>query len=422
MNRCINPECRAVYTEPLKTFLGEEKCPKCCKNIFPSKDTVLKITPESRALYVQSERLFKEGYLLDKAKGLGFKSKQEAKKLAIEKCLVAGLSLHDPYALLSLAFYYERGYVDEGNDTIRAWKNSLDCNSAICLNTHTDSSFRCATTDDSDKGELFKLDAFEISKLQLKSGVAILRLLEKAPYRFRKEAEGELKGRVASKVLEISKNYPELVTVESNTLVKRALAQDSSKKSATENTYMTARELVRHALDLRNSESKSMMLMAYMTNSEVEKLYDPEILENSRGARQPITELLKEELGIYIYAIPTEGRDVGKQPIRTFSEYLNILSYRNQESQYLFKKEKEYCFSVFAINAKKKISAKGITGKKIKQAFEDNSTELMKELNRKYVHNEYVFTTDDVLWAQKENASSAAEVIEFIIDKIPLIY
>ena len=115
----------------------------------------------------------------------------------------------------------------------------------------------------------------------------------------------------------------------------------------------------------------------------------------------------------------SQGR---KQPIRTFSEYLNILSYRNQESQYLFKKEKEYCFSVFAINAKKKISAKGITGKKIKQAFEDNSTELMKELNRKYVHNEYVFTTDDVLWAQKENASSAAEVIEFIIDKIPLIY
>lgn len=411
MNKCES--CGKQYQQTLTSFLGVEYCPHCHEGILPTKKTILRVTPESRVAYVQAERLFKEGYLLDKASRLGFKDKKDALKKAIEKNKHAGLLLHDPYALNALALLYEQNLVDDINDKTVSWKKALTLYESVALNEELDGSLEMET-----------LEKYEI---QLKACIGLLRLCTNAPQRFQNK-EMRLTGNLAvTKMDRILREYPNLLSAENKMMVKEA---EKTYKSGQDERLVRCVDIdgvTEALLDLikPQSEGKTFMLVTSMTREAFIQLSNHKRKINRNGNEVSfIDDILNKCYNICLYfgAIKDDGRGKELIPIPGKKcRWIQLDNFSSEEGKKILE-QKDIYFTVIGVYMEKmfKLKKKHVSDEQYNTFVEqlDNSG-LLDKLSSISMKNEYRFTTDDMVLTRE---SEHIKIIEKIIDSIPKIH
>ena len=104
-------KCRRSINAPLISFVGKWYCPECGNPLIPGPDATLKITLENYELLSRSDNAYYNGWLPHKNnpnKDNPYK-RQKDLEMALYLCKQAAFD-KNPYALLSLGYYYENGY------------------------------------------------------------------------------------------------------------------------------------------------------------------------------------------------------------------------------------------------------------------------------------------------------------------------
>lgn len=422
MNICAS--CGKQYTQTLTSFLGVECCPHCHKGIFPSKGTILKITPESRAFYVQAERLFKQGYLLNDKERFGFKDKADALERAVERDKQAGLILHDPYALCALALFYENDYVRDTNDKTVSWKKALSLYEAVGLNEQENSSFKFYTHDNEGLATELEMETREKYELQLKSCIGILRLCKNPPTRFQTNETKLIEGAARRKINEIAKYDATLISKEQRLMLKDMKDMDLNVQGAKSVGSVDLDSITDSILDLVSDKSKVFMLVANITKEAFLGLcdYNRKIIIN--GEEVHFENAIKKE-GLLKYAGAIEKNDLHKNTISFLRDkrgFVAINDYNNENGKKLIARDDIY-FTVVVIDMAKMIQASGkkpTNGRldEILNKIEYNNAEILDKLSKRSAYSEYSFTTDDLRLTGEENPIKAIEKIIEIIPKI----
>ncbi len=423
MNKCSS--CGKPYTQALTSFLGVECCPHCKEEMFPSKKTILKITPESRSEYVQAERLFKEGFLLKKFNKFGFKEKADALERTVEKDKHSGLTLHDPYALVSLAFLYENDYVKDTNDKTVSWKKSLSLYEAVGLNTQEGDSFKYYNTDNDKQSEGSMLEKKEKYEIQLKACIGILRLCKNTPPRFRNDETQQIAKNALEKIKKIAISYPDMLSKENKSIIKDVQDNYLSGQDIKGDGLVGIESITDSILDLARDKSKTFMLVANVTREAFRALCDYKRRIVINGEEVHFENAIKKE-GLLKYAGAMEKDDLHKNPITFLNNkrgFVAIDDYNNENGKRLTERSDIY-FTVVVIDMAKMLQAFGKKSTnsrllEILNRIENNNSEILDKLSKRSAYSEYSFTTDDLILAKEENPIKA---IEKIIESIPKIH
>ena len=410
MSKCES--CGKQYKQTLTSFLGVEYCPHCHEGILPTKRTILKVTPESRVAYVQAERLFKEGYLLNKASRFGFKDKGDALERAVENDKQAGLVLHDPYALNALALFYEHNCVDDTNDKTVSWKKALTLFESVGLNEELEGSLEMET-----------LEKYEI---QLKACIGLLRLCKNAPQRFQNEETLFIGNAAVTKIGRMLREYPDLLSREHRKLVEEAgetyrRGQDARLVECVDIDGVTEAllDLIKH-----QSEGKTFMLVSSMTREAFIQLSDHTRTITRNGNKVSFVESVLAQcnnMRLYFGAFKDDGR--GKELIPIDGKrrrWLPLDEFTGAGKTIL--EQKDIYFTAIGVYMEKmfKLKKKPVSEEQYENFDEElENSGLLDKLSNVSLKNEYRFTTDDLLLTREDNY---IEAIEKIIDSIPKIH
>ncbi|MBQ7761600.1 MAG: hypothetical protein IJ400_06050 [Clostridia bacterium] len=424
MNNCSS--CGKPYSQTLTSFLGVECCPHCHKGTFPSKNTILKITPESRSFYAQAERLFKEGYLLEGFARFGFKKKEEALERAVEKNKHAGLILHDPYALNLHALFYENGYVKDTNDKTVSWKKALTLYETVGLNEEKDNSFKCYSSDNERLSTVSQMETREKYEIQHKACIGILRLLKNTPHRFKNDETISIVKGALKKLDEISSSYPKMISKVEKSLIEST--KDTYNNDAPKKPNIIGLEKITDLiLDIVADKSKFFMLVANVTKEAFCDLCDYKRKIVRKGEEIHFGNAIKKE-GLLIYAGAMEKDDIHKNPITFLNNkrgFVAMSDYNNEHGKELTERtDIDIYFTIIAIDMAKMLKA---CGKKsinrelddILKQIENNNSKILDSLSKSSAYSEYSFTTDDLILAKEKDPIKA---IEKIIERISEIH
>lgn len=132
--KCRQKKCEYEFSMPLIFIDGDWCCPKCGNSVFPDKKTQLQVTDDNYSALFMSDKLFYDEWLPHKDPSTdSMSSRSKSLSRAIELCKNAAFA-NNPYALLDLGFYYERGYDDSIGGQMRFRAAEL-CYSAVAENS-----------------------------------------------------------------------------------------------------------------------------------------------------------------------------------------------------------------------------------------------------------------------------------------------
>lgn len=391
MDKCSN--CGKEYLSTLISFLGAECCPHCKEEIFPNKGTNLKITPESRTLYVQAERLFKEGYLVNEYKRFNLKKREDTLERASKKCIQAGVNLHDPYALNLLAYLYENNYVD--NQTSRpSWEFAMECYVTVCFNENYETS---GVVIHYDEESTKRLSAREVNDLRFDAGIGIIRLMRNVPQgvnfkKFNWARERAISVCQGLAVTEAKKSILESLNCEA----------PEYKDIFDAPLYKSADEISRILVEY-TEKNKLLMYLAHMTKEEFNKLREMDL---GRGLRN----LLGYKKYMYVAIAPTHKREL-KSSFRTLTDDL-LKKIENQEADGI---------AMLLINTNRRIGVKGVKTSDLSRVLvqtDQNDQMLIRQWVRSERYNKYKITIDDIeICAPTDAKNMSAETLATAILK-----
>lgn len=391
MDKCSN--CGKEYLSTLISFLGAECCPHCKEEIFPNKGTNLKITPESRTLYVQAERLFKEGYLVNEYKRFNLKKREDTLERASKKCIQAGVNLHDPYALNLLAYLYENNYVD--NQTSRpSWEFAMECYVTVCFNENYETS---GVVIHYDEESTKRLSAREVNDLRFDAGIGIIRLMRNVPQgvnfkKFNWARERAISVCQGLAVTEAKKSILDSLNCEA----------PEYKDIFDAPLYKSADEISRILVEY-TEKNKLLMYLAHMTKEEFNKLREMDL---GRGLRN----LLGYKRYMYVAIAPTHQREL-KSSFRTLTDDL-LKKIENQEADGI---------AMLLINTTRRIGVKGVKASDLSRVLvqtDQNDQMLIRQWVRSERYNKYKITIDDIeICAPTDAKNMSAETLATAILK-----
>lgn len=391
MDKCSS--CGKEYLSTLISFLGAECCPHCKEEIFPNKGTNLKITPESRTLYVQAERLFKEGYLVNEYKRFNLKKREDTLERASKKCIQAGVNLHDPYALNLLAYLYENNYVD--NQTSRpSWEFAMECYVTVCFNENYETS---GVVIHYDEESTKRLSAREVNDLRFDAGIGIIRLMRNVPQgvnfkKFNWARERAISVCQGLAVTEAKKSILDSLNCEA----------PEYKDIFDAPLYKSADEISRILVEY-TEKNKLLMYLAHMTKEEFNKLREMDL---GRGLRN----LLGYKKYMYVAIAPTRQREL-KSSFRTLTE--DLLDEREiKEADGI---------AMLLINTTRRIGVKGVKASDLPRVLvqtDQNDQMLIRQWVRSERYNKYKITIDDIeICAPTDAKNMSAETLPTAILK-----
>ena len=382
MDKCSN--CGKEYLSTLISFLGAECCPHCKEEIFPNKGTNLKITPESRTLYVQAERLFKEGYLVNEYKRFNLRKREDTLERASKKCIQAGVILHDPYALNLLAYLYENNYVD--NQTSRpSWEFAMECYITVCFNENYETS---GVVIHYDEESTKKLSTREVNDLRFDAGIGIIRLMRNVPQGVNFKKFNWARERAISVCQGLS-----LTEAKKSILDSLNCEAPEYKDIFDAPLYKSADEISRILVEY-TEKNKLLMYLAHMTKEEFNKLREMDL---GRGFPNLDTYAKK----VYVAIAPTYSR-VFKSEFKKFSkDFIGSKEIKSADG-----------IAILLINPNRRIGVKGVKAtslpRALVQAGHDNQI-LMRQWMRSERYNKYKITTDDIEICTPMDAKNMSE-------------
>ena len=411
-------KCQVQFEKPLIDFLGKWFCPSCKAEIFPNEQTQLVVTPQSRTYYVRSQRLFNQGYLLGKLDELGY-TRQLALKEAVRQCKYSAVNLNDPYALLSLAFYYENGYIEESVGDTSRFNMALKCNQAICFNKNH---FISKSTDNlRARDDSTDLSDREETTLRFEAGLNILRLLNSIPSSINMSPEkikayDVIENRVRAKILEVSERNGLLDIKKYEALPSDIILTNSETYSA---TNLTCEDFVENLKLICDEKSPALMQLAYLSSKEMKRLLasdGKEFMVTISSTKMAFSQFAKDyPIEIYAVAEDPENEVATKKVIKQGERFDEVFKLRREISR-----DEAKAYILFAINPTKTIIKHKLSSKKIFEAFiprRDNMVSdeqsFLRELNSHSVHNDYIFTTDDLALTGEITPKRAVE--EFLL-------
>ena len=367
MNKCAS--CKKIFnTEPLIDFTGAERCPICKGNAFPNVKTSLEITPESRALYIQSERLFKEKYLLSN----DVKSRTNALNRAIENCDYAGLYLHDPYALNLLAFFYENNYTSrQGGKT--SWELALECYKTVCFNENYGSEGVVIHYNDTDSN---KLSPAEIEELRFSAGVGIIRLMANIPpHIYGKSLDWDRKN-----AIDICQK---LARTREKQLTLKRFKTDTINKATDAPLGFTVDEMAEVLIEY-SQKNKLFMYLAHMKKEDFVELSNKNL-----GQGFPDIFAYSKRTSVIISIAPTYRRTVQE----SFRRYNHISDLDGEDFA------NADGVAILMINTAKTLNVKGIKASELARMLVETNQDqqmILRQWSGAEIYNRYKITTDDI--------------------------
>ncbi len=122
--------CKKNYTEPLELRNGEWACPNC-KELLGATFGKFVITEENDELYNLSEGYYFR-YLTSTDGAVGKNAPEKLLDKAISLCKEA-VALSHPLAVVRLAYYYDKDYIDLSSTEFRRAKTAAHYYKAVCL-------------------------------------------------------------------------------------------------------------------------------------------------------------------------------------------------------------------------------------------------------------------------------------------------
>ena len=383
------PHCKKTFARALEDFSGRWHCPACKNALFPTEDTELTVTPESNAYFVRSERLFKQGWLLGNNESIGFDDGTVALSEAIAQCRIAAAQ-GNPYALVSLASYYEGGYAEPGES--KRWNTALMCNRAVALNTHP---FK---VDNGASPRSFTHN--ETDAIKLEAAVNIIRLFRNGPGVLSGRVETlrrELLPRVQSACAEI--NGHKTIPVDNPVYAEyMALTRRNDEKISSASQDFSGDELLRAISHMIDPHQPPLFFIAYMSGKELPDLADMPVPNKTLKKPKTLTKFCND-YGITLLALEARNKNEAVD-----SDFSNFFTYAPED----FDPEKMYFVFVFNKNAKLS-KLKNAYLSRIYSAFTHDGNMLLRTFIDINAYNDYIFYEDDLRLLPANSPKAALE-------------
>ena len=389
---CNNPSCSAHKkgTDQLSSayldFAGRWYCNKCRQRLLPNEKTKLRVTAESNAYYVRSERLFKEGWLL-KTELFGF-TPEEAKRKSIELCY-RSVSAGNPFAIVSLADHYEQGVTDADISFGKRWSNAVECNAAVAFNEGY-----IVTVDAS--GKESNLENATAEALRFEAAMNILRLVLGAP----ESIKHGKRSYYLEQAKQVCRSALETGAVDSSSPIYSeytSLLHKLSGRAPQTNSYVTLGDLFKICTDMNGKRRPPLLYVCRMTAQELAGAGSRRL--DTGKKRVTLQELCKSsELKLFISK--AHGGDFDQ------FEQFSVPAVTESASP-------DDSFYVCVYNCRK---PQGISQDLVVKVWDrllaNYQTEL-RELMEMHVLNDYVFTYDDIkLLGTRRNAKSVIDELK----------
>ena len=390
------PHCKKTFARALEDFSGRWHCPSCLESLFPTENTELLVTPASNAGFIRSERLFKQGWLLGKSEDIGFSDATVALSEAITQCRLAA-SQGNPYALVSLASYYESGYAEPGES--KRWNTALMCNRAVALNNHP---FKVnngtATRHFTD---------IETDTIKFEAAVNILRLFRNVP------------GVIAGRVDAIRRELLPLINSVCSDIVSHktvpvtdsvyaeymAITRKKEDKAASAQEF-AASDLMRAISHMTDPHQPPIFFLAYMSGREITPLPDLAVPSQSVKKQKTLTKFCSDN-GILVTAIEARNKNEAIDS-EGFENFFTMVNEQRIDA------DKMYFVFVFNRNAKtSKVKSSFLN--RIYSAFKNDGNEMLRTFIDINAYNDYIFYEDDL---RLISSASPKGTLEKLADKI----
>ena len=384
--------CRKSFERPLEDFSGMWHCPGCLHELFPTEETELTVTAESREYFVRSERLFKQGWLLKKDV-LGF-SPSEALKEAVSACKIAA-AMNDPYALVSLANHYEIGYAEHHTSEVKCWNMAVLCNRAVALNL---SQFKIVLND-----KTKKLPDSDYDAIRMEAAVNLMRLFRNVPAviassgktvstirdlepKVERVCQDAIKG---NSVLPGSAVYTEYMTL------KR-----SKKEKPAARAYM-AKDFLQALSATAQQTATPIFFLSYISGAELIKI--PESMVDTAKSKKKFDKFVRDNKLSVLVAEAINENETRELFTVLSGDFINGVD----AGRYYF---------VFVFNQEAKTEK--LNNKYLQKTFslmQKDSQNVLINLVLINAYNDYVFTEDDLRICQ---AQTPGATIERLIEKV----
>lgn len=383
--------CKKKFERPLEDFSGRWHCPGCLHELFPTEETELTITAESREYFVRSERLFKQGWLLKRDVN-GF-SPQDALKECVRQCRVAA-SMNDPYALVSLANHYEMGYAEHHTSEVKCWNMAVLCNRAVALNL---SPFKIVTD-----AKTVNLPDADYDAVRMEAAVNLLRLFRNVPAVI--ASSGKTVALIRDLEPKLERVCQDAVKVKSvlptSSVYVEYITMKRNKREKTDARAYTAKDFLAALSGMSSQYRPPVFFLSYMSGAEVLKLADGMV--DTPKSKKKFDKYCRD---YKISLVMAEARNENETK-ELFENFFSVIENVDPQRSYF----------VFAFNAEaktEKLSSKYLL--KMYRIMMDESQSKLLTLVLINAYNDYVFCEDDI---RIYLAQTPGATIERLIEKV----
>lgn len=376
--------CKTQFDRPLEIFTGNWQCPNCLADIFPNSNTKLAITTSNHTLFKQSEYVFYNQWLKCPP-GTKEAVKSNLLRTAISLCEDSAYQ-NNPYALVNLGYYYEKGYAVVGQSQLERTRYAIAFYRAVLFNEN-------AVTIDID-GNAKSLPTEQFNQLRIIAGCNILSLVS--------HTTTTASGALSAKALEAL----------ANVVVKKLNALGYNEGTFTidntaSNTIDT--ETIFNSICKPNNTAGSLFGIYYLSGKQLAQLNE---------YKYTALNGVKVSLGQHI-----NKNDKLKLLIATAKSSSDAESYRwltnaNQLPSLLSGKDDMMFFLFYYNYSNKKPKLQKSHHQKILNCLQANDFQYISSMISNNMYDNFTFSEDDMIYFSNKGKKNYSEAIKSLIQKV----